>query len=66
MRLTIRQMNYLLLFVIVVSAAVLLWGTVQTYHSLPPLPEAFVAQDGQTLFTRSDIKAGQAAFQQKI
>ncbi|MCK6623558.1 MAG: hypothetical protein DPW09_40490 [Anaerolineae bacterium] len=65
MRLTIRQMNYLLLFVIIVSAAVLLWGTVQTYRALPPLPEAFVTQDGQTLFTRSDIKAGQAAFQQR-
>jgi len=63
MRLTISQMNRLLIVVILASVTVLLWGTVQTYRSLPPLPEAFVAPDGQVVFTRADIKAGQAAFQ---
>lgn len=63
MRLTISQMNRLLLVVILASVTVLLWGTVQTYRSLPPLPEAFVTADGQAVFTRADIKAGQATFQ---
>lgn len=63
MRLTIRQMNYLLLAVILVSTAVLIWGTVQAYRSLPPLPEAFVTADGQTVFTQTNLKAGQATFQ---
>ncbi|MCB9079213.1 MAG: cbb3-type cytochrome c oxidase subunit I [Anaerolineaceae bacterium] len=63
MHLTISQMNRLLIIVILASVTVLLWGTVQTYRSLPPLPEAFITPDGQVVFTRTDIKAGQAAFQ---
>jgi len=63
MRLTLRQANELLIAVIALSGIVLLWGTVETYRRLPPLPNAFVTTDGKVLFTADDIKAGQRVFQ---
>ena len=63
MRLTISQMNRFLLAVIVASAVVLIWGTVQTYRHVPPIPEELVSTEGETVFTRADIRAGQAVFQ---
>ena len=62
-RLSLRMANRLLVAAILISGVVLVWGTVQTYRSLPPLPEAVTTEQGQTLFTRSDIKTGQAVFQ---
>lgn len=63
MRLTLRQMNRLLLVVIVISGIVLIWGTAQTYRHVPPIPKKIITADGQTVFTRSDIRAGQSVFQ---
>ncbi len=63
MRLTIPQMNRFLLIVILVSAIVLIWGTVKTYRHVPPIPEELVTTEGQTVFTRANIRAGQAIFQ---
>ena len=63
MKLTISQMNRFLLAVILASAVVLIWGTVQTYRHVPPIPEELVTTEGETVFTRSDIRAGQAVFQ---
>lgn len=65
MRMNIRQMNLLLLIIILISAAVLLWGTVQTYRHLPPLPASVVSIDDKILFTLADIREGQAVFQQR-
>lgn len=65
MRLSLRQANVLLLGTVAVSALVLLWGTVQTYRHLPPLPRAFVAPDGAILFSASDVRAGQQVFQRR-
>ncbi len=65
MRLTLRQANIVLLAVVVASAVTLAWGTAQTYRHLPPLPEAFVGEDGAILFTASDVRAGQQAFQRR-
>ena len=63
MRLTISQMNRFLFAVILVSALVLIWGTVQTYRHVPPIPEELVTLEGEIVFTRADIRAGQAVFQ---
>ncbi len=63
MRLTISQMNRFLLVVILISAIVLIWGTIKTYRHVPPIPEELVTVEGQTVFTRADIRAGQAVFQ---
>ncbi len=65
MRMSLRQMNLLLLIIILISAAVLLWGTVQTYRHLPPLPASVVSPDNQILFTLADIREGQTIFQQR-
>ncbi len=63
MKCSLRQANTLLVAVVVVSAAVLLWGTIQTYRHVPPLPGAFVVAGGQALFDRQQIRDGQAAFE---
>ena len=63
MRLTISQMNRMLLALIAVSAVVLLWGTVRTYRNVPPLPERIVTVEGETVFTRERIREGQTVFQ---
>lgn len=65
MRLTISQANRLLVSVMILSAVILLWGTIKTYQHLPPLPSAVVTADGEVLFTRSEIRAGQAVFQKR-
>ncbi|MDR5684072.1 MAG: hypothetical protein QN163_08615 [Armatimonadota bacterium] len=65
MRLTLRQVNLLLLGVVVLSALVLTWGTVETYRHLPPLPELFTTGDETVLFRREDIRAGQRVFQRR-
>lgn len=63
MYLTLRQANRLLLAVIVLCAAVLAWGTAETYRHLPPLPYSVRTSGGKTLFTLADIRDGQAVFQ---
>jgi len=65
MRLSLSQLNRLLLVIVVGSLGVLIWGTVQTYQHVPPVPEAVVTEEGRTVFTRDEIKAGQAAFQRR-
>lgn len=65
MHLTLRQANGVMLAVIVASALVLTWGTAETYRHLPPLPAAFVGEDGTVVFTASDVRAGQRVFQRR-
>lgn len=64
LRLTLRHANRLLIAIVVLSGVVLLWGTVETYRNVPPVPEAVVA-DGEVVFTGDDIRAGQAVFQRR-
>ncbi|MBW2367301.1 MAG: hypothetical protein JRH15_05400 [Deltaproteobacteria bacterium] len=47
----------------VVSMAVLLGGGVQMSDSLPPYPGTVVGPDGNTLFQKADIFAGQGVYQ---
>lgn len=65
MRLTIRQANRVLLFVVMLSGVVLAWGTFQTYQNLPPIPQALVTDTGIEVFNENGIRAGQAVFQRR-
>ena len=61
--LTISQMNRLMFSVILISIVVLIWATVKTYNHVPPIPDALVTSEGESIFTSTDIRAGQAVFQ---
>jgi nitric oxide reductase subunit B len=43
--------------------AVLLWMGGEIHRQSPPMPEAVVAEDGRTLFTRADIETGRTVWQ---
>ncbi len=48
--------------VMVFGFAILLIITVLTYRNAPPIPGKVVDTQGQTLFTRADVGAGQSIF----
>lgn len=64
-QLTIRQANLTLIGVIVLSASVLIWGTVRTYQNVPPIPSALLTESGAEVFDANAIRAGQTVFQRR-
>ncbi|STY28442.1 nitric oxide reductase subunit B [Legionella wadsworthii] len=56
-------LKWVLLLTAVLSFAILIWGTFKTYQLAPPLPQKFVAADGQILMSDADIIAGKMGFQ---
>jgi nitric oxide reductase subunit B len=56
-------LKWTLLAVAIVTFALLGWSTIVTYRTAPPIPAKFVAPDGSTLMSGSDIVAGKAGFQ---
>jgi nitric oxide reductase subunit B len=56
-------LKWILLFVAVVSFALLTWATVLTYERAPPQPERLVTTSGETLMTSNDILVGKTGFQ---
>ena len=49
--------------VILISFAILLYYGREIYREAPPVPEAVVTEDGQTVFTGQEIKDGQNVWQ---
>ena len=47
----------------VVGFSVLFYLAIRTYQDQPPIPEQVASETGETLFTRSDVLAGQHVFQ---
>ncbi len=60
----IRNLKIVLLLTLVITVAILIYGTVVTYREAPPMPAQFTDIQGQVLMTRPDIVSGKAAFQE--
>jgi len=56
-------LKWILLGVAVVSFAILGWAAKVTYSTVPPQPEKFLTEFGETLITGEDIVAGKGGFQ---
>ena len=56
-------LKWTLLAVAIATFAMLGWTTKVTYRTAPPIPAKFLAPDGSTLMTATDIVAGKAGFQ---
>ncbi len=54
---------FILIGVCIVMFSLLGYFGAEVYRSAPPLPEKAVTADGETVFTRADIHAGQSAWQ---
>jgi len=61
---TIRNLKIILLITLVVTAGVLVYGTIKTYQQAPPLPGQFITTTGLQVMTGAQIKAGKGAFQE--
>ncbi len=49
--------------VIILSFSVLLWVGTRIYQQAPPIPEKVIANNGKTIFTKTDIEEGQNVWQ---
>ena len=49
--------------VLIIGFSILGYLGTDVYHQAPPVPIAYVSQDGQVLFTKEDILHGQSAWQ---
>jgi len=49
--------------VLIIGFSILGYLGTDVYHQVPPVPTAYVSQDGQVLFTKEDILHGQSAWQ---
>lgn len=49
--------------VLIIGFSILGYLGTDVYHQAPPVPAAYVSQDGQVLFTKEDILHGQSAWQ---
>ena len=49
--------------VLIIGFSILGYLGTDVYHQAPPVPTAYVSQDGQVLFTKDDILHGQSAWQ---
>lgn len=49
--------------VIIISFAVLSWVGIRIYQEKPPIPEKYVTESGELVFTKSDIQQGQNIWQ---
>jgi nitric oxide reductase subunit B len=47
---------------VIVGFTVLIWISVKSYDSAPPIPEKVINQAGETILTKGDILAGQGVF----
>lgn len=56
-------LKWILLGVAVVSFAILGWAAKITYSTVPPQPDKFLSEYGETLITGEDIVAGKGGFQ---
>lgn len=56
-------LKWILLGVAVVSFAILGWAAKVTYSTVPPQPDKFLTEFGETLITGEDIVAGKGGFQ---
>ncbi len=59
-----RILKRIFLVVVIGCITVFVWGTVKTYQGSPPIPSQVVSSSGNVLFTKSDIIAGKAGFQE--
>lgn len=50
------------LLVMLFGFSILIYLTVNAYHSAPPIPERAVSNDGSVIFTRQDVQSGQQVF----
>jgi nitric oxide reductase subunit B len=60
---TTRRLWLGLAALLAATFAVLLWMGSEIYRKAPPIPEAVVASDGRTLFTRAEIETGRTVWQ---
>jgi nitric oxide reductase subunit B len=50
------------IIILVVGFSVLIWVTARSYVDAPPIPGKVLGPNGETVFTRDDILAGQQVF----
>ena len=50
------------ILVIVLGFALLIFLTAKSYYTAPPIPEKAVLAEGQVVFTKEDVQAGQEVF----
>ena len=60
---TTRRLWLGLAALLIVGFSTLLWMGGEIYRQAPPMPEAVVAADGTTLYTRADIELGRQVWQ---
>jgi nitric oxide reductase subunit B len=60
---TTRRLWWGLAALLIVGFGTLLWMGGEVYRQAPPMPEAVVAEDGATVFTRADIERGRQVWQ---
>lgn len=58
-----RRLWWVLGGLLVCSFSVLLWMGSEIYRQAPPVPSAFVGEDGTVLYTREDIETGREVWQ---
>jgi nitric oxide reductase subunit B len=56
-------LRWLLLAVVIVTFGLLAYMTKVTYQTVPPQPERFVTESGETIMTSGDLYVGKAGFQ---
>ncbi|MDO4641135.1 MAG: nitric-oxide reductase large subunit [Neisseria sp.] len=52
-----------LITVLIITFSILGYLGTDVYRNAPPFPEKYISQDGKTIITKSDILAGQSAWQ---
>ncbi len=58
-----KKLWYSLIAVLAVTFSILGYLGVEVYKQVPPIPQAYVSESGQTLITKDDVLAGQSAWQ---
>lgn len=56
---SLRKTAIALLIVLIASFTVLLSLGSEIYREMPPIPDAFTSESGQTLYSKNDILRGQ-------
>lgn len=56
-------LKWVLLGVGVISFSILVWAAKVTYSTVPPRPDVFLTESGETLMTGADIVSGKGGFQ---
>lgn len=51
-----------IIIIMLVGFSILIYLTVNAYHTAPPIPERVMTSDGKVLFTGDDVRQGQAIF----